>query len=564
MRQRTPALTALIFALLVVAATSAQTVLTSSGATLSVTSAKATKSVWTALAPAADSRIIFADSVAGDDATARPYTPQEVGADPTRPLGSPRHYRTLTAAAGQVRSGYPDWIVMKGDSVFNDRIWPRTTGGRAGAPLVITSEIAGRRPVVRNPDPVGVWETVFLLNVSHVALVDFEIDCPVWANNPVAGSTPRGIAGGRGTDWLIEGVKVTQEYNNVDLSGIAGLRVYRCVFADSTSDPSLSGDHGRQNIILGECSGIDINACVLDRPAYLCLASVYPHNLYLAGTNADCVLRNTISSRGWNTTQLRIQQSQVLGCVFLDNADSVFASQIHDSVVLGSRDTADDFGVLQARGVAYGLVGPGTNFSATDNIASGEGETVLSTGAIAPLVVDGHDGLNGCDIHGNVFWKWRNPAVGYPYQSDGVSFWNTVTNLRCYNNAVQNGGPGRVYSLVNAQLAGAVFYGSSYASDDASGWDGLTFPAWSAAKADTSAVRAIGSYPAPTRTLAAFLLTKGVPTAGLSKDAVTAAYMARAREQQKRSYDPAWTAPVLRDFVRGGFGMPALGETAAP
>jgi len=108
---------------------------------------------FTQFTPSVDSRIIYVSNTNGNDATAQFYLPSDVsiGTDVFHPTGTIQPYQTLTAAIAQLRTGYPDWILLqKGDTFINQNFGTLNLSGRnINEPLLIGSYgLATIRPTI--------------------------------------------------------------------------------------------------------------------------------------------------------------------------------------------------------------------------------------------------------------------------------------------------------------------------------------------------------------------------------------------------------------------------------
>ncbi len=112
---------------------------------------------WTRLVPSADSRLAYVDSVDGDDATGRVHAPSDagIGADPRAPVGAVRPYRTLSAAAAQLREDAPDWLLLKAGGVWEEPLTLRR-GRSPKARAVCTAYGKGPRPELRTGRKQGI------------------------------------------------------------------------------------------------------------------------------------------------------------------------------------------------------------------------------------------------------------------------------------------------------------------------------------------------------------------------------------------------------------------------
>ncbi len=107
---------------------------------------------WSILRPAKDTRLIYVSSSSGDDATARAYSPGDpaIGADPFRPRGPLKPFKTAQAALAHARNGYPEWVLFKRGDVWDEPLGSPPSGRSPSAPLVIAAYGAGeRRPQFR-------------------------------------------------------------------------------------------------------------------------------------------------------------------------------------------------------------------------------------------------------------------------------------------------------------------------------------------------------------------------------------------------------------------------------
>lgn len=133
---------------------------------------------WTVVSPAADSRLIYVSSSAGDDDTAQFYAPgdREIGDDPLQPVGAVRPYKTVDAAMEQARDGMPDWVLLKRGDTWRDVGISARSGRSAEEPSVIRAWGEGDRPVFtgsRNRVTIGHPRR----GGRHVVLMDLDLYC---------------------------------------------------------------------------------------------------------------------------------------------------------------------------------------------------------------------------------------------------------------------------------------------------------------------------------------------------------------------------------------------------
>lgn len=114
------------------------------------------KDGWTILKPSPDSQIMYVSNAEGNDATAQVYQAgdEAVGGDATRPRGPIRSFRTIAAAMAKVRNEYPDWVLLKrGDTWEDQNIVVESSGRSAGEPRVVGAYgTSPTRPVLLGKD----------------------------------------------------------------------------------------------------------------------------------------------------------------------------------------------------------------------------------------------------------------------------------------------------------------------------------------------------------------------------------------------------------------------------
>lgn len=109
---------------------------------------------WSIVKPAADSRLIYVSESEGDDETAEVYKPSDgtVGADPVKPTGAIKPFRTVEAAMAKTRDKMPDWVLLKRGDVWRPtlRNLSAKNGRSATEPSVICAYGKGERPMLQS------------------------------------------------------------------------------------------------------------------------------------------------------------------------------------------------------------------------------------------------------------------------------------------------------------------------------------------------------------------------------------------------------------------------------
>src|SRR5688572_14023448 len=228
---------------------------------------------WTEFTASADTLTIYVSSSTGNDAND--------GLSPATPKA------TLNAGKALLRTGMPDWLLLKaGDIWTNQNFGNFTKSGRGPLePMLISSYDTGARPLVRTgTDNALVMQTTA---VSHVAVVGLHFVAHTYTGSE--GST--GIRLLTTCDnILFEDLFVEGYKDNFVLQADAGfgtisdIRLRRCVVVDAYSGTSshAQGFYGSRvdGLLIEECtfdhngwgedgSGGGPEACVLRRPAGL-------------------------------------------------------------------------------------------------------------------------------------------------------------------------------------------------------------------------------------------------------------------------------------------------------
>ena len=125
--------------------------------------------------PSTDSRLIYVDATNGDDGTAVNYTPGTLpNADNWNDPGAVMAYQTLVAARAQLRSGFPDWVLLKRGEEFTLTSHFEPLPGRSlSERAVVTAYGVGPRPHI-NPTSdrtIRYWGT----NGHYQALIGIKV-----------------------------------------------------------------------------------------------------------------------------------------------------------------------------------------------------------------------------------------------------------------------------------------------------------------------------------------------------------------------------------------------------
>ena len=136
------------------------------------------QSGWSVITPSKDSRIIYVSSSSGDDELGEIYGPDDL-ADITSPKNV-IPFRTIKAAMENVRSGYPDWVLLlQGDVwVVSEEIYLKS--GRSTQERAVFSSYGDHteRPLVKSSAPVAfrVWTDTNFVVFKGIGLYGYQRD----------------------------------------------------------------------------------------------------------------------------------------------------------------------------------------------------------------------------------------------------------------------------------------------------------------------------------------------------------------------------------------------------
>jgi hypothetical protein len=251
---------------------------------------------WTQLNPSADSKIIYVSNAATSSGT---------GLTANSP-------KKLNDALAMIRSGFPDWLMLKrGETYPGIPNWNKS-GRSASERIVITSYGTGARPVLKaSGGDSGAFGWINK-TYNHLAIVDVELRGPATFTLDLLGG---------GSNILFEGVLISgggyanrvQGYN----ARFKNLEIKRSVIADNRG-----GSHS-QGLYIESTDGITLEENVIDNNgwtnegAYWWAQGVYIHGS--CGRENVVVKHNIFSNNAHAGIQVRTG-GQVYGNLGFNNA----------------------------------------------------------------------------------------------------------------------------------------------------------------------------------------------------------------------------------------------------
>lgn len=278
---------------------------------------------WTIFTPSADSKIIYVDSVTGNDTTCKTYLPSavEIGPNPFIPIGDILPCATASKAFSLSTGFVPDWVLFKRGSVFNERLYPDQIGRSVTEPRLISSYGSiDAMPIIR-----GGIETNGNLSAQYLAIagLDFYRD----ANDPESPNYAPEITYSSGMFFfshsaynhkgiLVEGCKIRFFQDNVNMAigrvGTSGVVFRRNIVLNASS---RTGGHS-QGMLAGGIEGLVVEENVFDHNGWRMQnnndeiteageATMFNHNMYLSGNNNSIVRDNIVIRGSSNNIKLR-------------------------------------------------------------------------------------------------------------------------------------------------------------------------------------------------------------------------------------------------------------------
>lgn len=491
--------------------------------------APATPFEWMVLTPSPDTRTFYV-SATGNDAND--------GLSEATPV------RTPMVAYSRLRTGFPDWMLLKRGDTWDGNGGQFAfvgEGGRSGRsatePLVIGSYgeskerpklISGRvRPLDGD---------------KHIRVVglEFRFSQPLVTDNGVT------CNGARVEDLLIEDCAIIGYPSGISLQGqgkrLKDVRIRGTVVADSTG----------QGILADGVDGLLIDCCVFDHNGWREDVPGHPsngfnHNMYLTGTNTGVIVRETISARASSHAV-----SMSAGGLAVDNL--ILQSPIG---IWGHKSFAARWNVvLDARDLAVG--GPRGMALGADEIVTAEFlENIVAhavRGSQCHAISFGGETTNtSVVVAGNLIYEWT--GVPNDLAPIGLYWYGQPHGVITVSDNVIEASRGTLVQHDVAPVAGKYRYTANRyrGGPDQSKWwhvvdDLAGFAAWQAASGETSATTGTGTYPDAGRTIETYSVSLGgQPT--------LAWFMAEARKQSKLNWRWAYTARVASNYVREGFGL---------
>jgi hypothetical protein len=198
--------------------------------------------------------------------------------------------------------------------------------------------------------------------------------------------------------------------------------------------------------------------------------------------------------------------------------------------------------------------------SAADSVVSNNifSDFSFTTNSVAVLMNGDDDNYvsTGITIQNNLAYRIRDQA----FIIEPRSRWS---NIKVLNNTIQDPDLGAAMVAQHGSFASVGYSGNTYGASNASKFalvgsavDGsnaapVTASQWVAQSGETGAKMQSITYPDPGRNLDSYVKT-------LTPSMTLSAFYTAVRTQSKASWNPAYTAAAVNDYIRAGFGMAAF------
>lgn len=550
---------------------------------------------WTMFTPSADTRIMYV-STEGNDSSGQVYssTSPEVGEDPFKPSGAIQPFATYGAAYAKVRSGYPDWVLIKRGDIFYDAIGSRVWNGRSvSEPALISSYgTEGAAPIFKVGAQQGIRIAVVspstpstrqFIAISGLAFYAHTRD-PGNSGEYVSGSGGLGvemwayIPGNRVTGVLVEGCSFSFMIGNT-IGGAGGgganyITIRRTLFlnnySDSTSSQGLWGEN-QDNVILEEN--------IFDHNGWYSVSgsgdkgqgTILNHNTYFAGAK-NTTIRNNIFMRGSNMNNKFTSPTG-------DSANIVIEGNLyvggHIGIGIGTNylQIPDRFDNIFIKDNVFTNLG-------MDNVTgqgiawymqiSGWRSGIVSNN----LLMNQHGQLPGYGTaYGFEVWNDANCLISnntiYRIEdSDGVILLSAGIGSKYTfsGNTIQNPYGSPLIVSTSSNFSEKKFSNNKYFSSslENSGFyfdsANRSFQSWQAASGDNSTFEQV-SFPDPTRSIETYMQHIG-ETSTIDN------FIEKCREQDRYNWDERFTASRVNNYIKAGFGylnrLPIKIQTGTP
>jgi hypothetical protein len=521
---------------------------------------------WTVFEPSNDTRIIFVSSSGGND--------NNDGSTPEKAM------KTIAVAFDSTRADHPDWILLKRGDTWYENMSLRNGRSRTEPFLVATYGESTVRPLLKTDSSAGFSVCCKDYHYMAVSGIHFyahtrDFDSPEFASQ--SGSAGFNLYVGdtyTGTGVIIEDCVFRFYTNNVvqGLGSISDIVIRRNLILDDYSSTSHSQGMYTKNVsLLLEENIFDHNGWYMqqidagsDKDSGQ--ATMFNHNTYYCNSHGvtfrgNMFLRPSSMGNKWTANDGEGSARDII----IDN-NLYFDGEI--GIGIGGNVTEPPYRFK--------------NVIITNNVITDIGLS-RPTNRTLGWCLDINDWDTG-RVEGNLFIHQASTEVRnvYAINLDGetrevsiagniihglyttnrlltFSAGSTKVNITFSDNKIQCPGLDARLARVDSDISNYTFSRNTWFSARApdewftAGGTSTDLSGWVAATGETGALAREITFPDPDRHIATYHTSIGKP-------ASVDSFISEARKQSRLNWRGEYTAPVINDWIRQGFGLPVYND----
>lgn len=456
---------------------------------------------WTVITESVDTLKIYVSNSTGNNGTA-------VDGDISKP------YQTLAAGMARLRADKPDWLLLKKGDTWTDQNLGQleVTGRSADEPMLIGTYGSGARPIIKTGADISAL--VFQgssVGGKYQAVIG--IDFYAYTRNPDdqgyigAGDSSYAIRHLVDTEWFLVEDCVTRFYpTNMSFELVAKpeVKLRRNVITDSYG---VAGVYHSSGVFFSQVESPVVEENVFDHNGWHA-------DLAGGGADGDATIFNH---------NIYIENNNGPATI----TGNIFANASGNGVQARSAGTAyNNLFVRNSIGLLLGSAAPlAHHLTATYNVITESKDITVALERGWGIDVNGTDGVQV--VQNNIITQTATAgstggAITLNADTSNITASNNI--IFDWNVGITDNGVGNTITPNQIDLNGL----------DEEGYD----------------------FPDPTRTVGSYHGTIG-------GTATLVAFMAEARLQSKDNWRPQYTANAVNNYIRAGFGLPAINDSSS-
>lgn len=505
-----------------------------------------------------DARVVFVSNSNGNDSTGEIYDVNAITFDSNgmfQPVGTVNAFKTMSEAYNNMRSGYPDIILLERGSEWGDgaTFGPALKSGRSITERhIIASYGSGDRPKIFNLYLNGRLSRYLIVSGLHG-----------WHDNWFESGRFINITNEASQHQLYEDLRSDKQYNNKIQGGESGfienIVIRRCVFTDYAAWDGIFYTHYEKNLLLEENIFYKPQRERLDTSTgqpYECYDQVSDDTYWCHGRSLYQSSGSLDNSNGRNEIFIRRNIFYWIGRGTDHRRGAHVDNNLHVRSGIGfggGGSSTIDF--VQSANAVNNVFMQSASIRLTNidgaliqnNIFT---DPVAVTGALTVIYAEGGTAVKVAknqEISHNIIYGFRAPgSTGRGIQHRLVD----VENVSVHNNDIQMvTGSSDLMEAVGLNMSGIRYYDNRYYSTHpANSWFSTgSLNGWIAHSGETGAQAIQVSYPDPSRTIRSYNVSLG-------GNADTEEFMNEVIQQSRHNWRPEYTACAVNNYVRDGFG----------